>query len=122
MNYSDQELKGALRRCEPSGGFTERVLTRIAAEEAAQSAPQRESWLRFFTQSLVRWASVAALGSALIAGGIHYRNVQRERAEGEAAKQQLMLALRIAGSKLQLAKAKVNEINRNEGKNRQVKE
>ena len=37
--------------------------------------------------------------------------LQRQRAEGEAAKQQLMLALRIAGSKLQLAKEKVNEIN-----------
>ena len=122
MSYSNQELKGALRRCEPSKGFTERVLTRIAAEEAAQSAPQRESWPRFFTQSLVRWAAAAALACALIAGGIQCRRVQRERAEGEAAKRQLMLALRIAGKKLQLAKAKVNEINRNEGKNRQVKE
>ena len=122
MSYSNQELKGALRRCEPPGGFTERVLTRIAAEEAAQSAPPRESWLRFFTQSLVRWAAAVALAGALIAGGIQYRRVQRERAEGEAAKRQLMLALRIAGKKLQLAKAKVNEITRNEGKNRQVKE
>ena len=122
MNYSDKELKGALRRRGPPGGFTERVLARIAAEDAAQSVPQRESWLRFFTQSLVRWAAAAALAGALIAGGIQYRRVQRERAEGEAAKRQLMLALRIAGRKLQLAKAKVNEINRNEGKDRQVKE
>jgi hypothetical protein len=37
--------------------------------------------------------------------------VRRERAQGEAAKQRLMLALRIAGSKLQLAKSRVNEIN-----------
>lgn len=115
MNYSDEGLKGALRRREPPGGFTERVLARIAAGEAPQSAPQRESWLRFFTQSLVRWAAAAAL-AALIAGGIQYRRVQRERAEGEAAKQQLMLALRIAGGKLQLAKAKVNEISMHEGK------
>ena len=122
MNYSDKELKGALRRRGPPGGFTERVLARIAAEDAAQSVPQRESWLRFLTQSLVRWAAAAALAGALIAGGIQYRRVQRERAEGEAAKRQLMLALRIAGRKLQLAKAKVNEINRNEGKDRQVKE
>lgn len=70
----------------------------------------------------MRWAAAAALAGALLAGGIQYRRVQRERAEGEAAKQQLMLALRIASSKLQLAKAKVNEINRNDGKNRQVKE
>ena len=122
MNYSDNELKGALRRREPPEGFAEKVLDRVAIENATQSAPQRESWLRFVTQPLVRWASAAALAGALIAGGIHYRNVQRERAEGEAAKQQLMLALRIAGTKLQLAKTKVNEININEGKNRPVKE
>lgn len=122
MNYSDEELKGALRRREPPGGFTERVLARLAAEEAAQSASQRESWLRVFPPSLVRWAAAAALAGALIASGIQYRRVQRERAEGESAKQQLMLALRIAGRKLQLAKVKVNQINRNEGKNRQVKE
>lgn len=122
MNYSEEELKGALRRREPPGGFTERVLASIAAEEAAQSAPQRESWLRFFTPLLVRWAAAAALAGALITGGIQYRRVQSEHAEGEAAKRQLILALRIAGSKLRLAKAKVNEINRNEGKNRQVKE
>ena len=121
MSYSDEELKGALRRRELPGGFAERVLARIAAEEAAQSVPQRELWQRFFTQSLVLWAAAAALAGALIVGGIQYRRVQRERAEGEAAKQQLMLALRITSRKLQLAKAKVDEINRNEGKNRQVK-
>ena len=49
-------------------------------------------------------------------------NVHREQAKGEAAKQRLMLALRVAGSKLQLAKAKVNEMNANENKNRQVKD
>jgi hypothetical protein len=43
--------------------------------------------------------------------GVHLHSVRRERAQGEAAKQRLMLALRIAGSKLQLAKSRVNEIN-----------
>ena len=122
MNYSEEELKSALRRQEAPAGFAERVLARVAKETATEPAPRRNPWLTFFMQPLVRWASAAALAAALIAGGIHYRNLQRERAQGEAAKQQLMLALRIAGTKLQLAKAKVNEINRNEGKNRQVKE
>ena len=45
--------------------------------------------------------------------GVHIYNVHRERAQGEAAKKQLMLALRVAGSKLQLAKSKVNEMNTN---------
>jgi hypothetical protein len=59
----------------------------------------------------VRWGAVATVTVCLVIGSIYYRNLQRQRAEGEAAKQQLMLALRIAGSKLQLAKEKVNEIN-----------
>jgi hypothetical protein len=122
MNYSDEELKQALRRREAPDGFVERVLARVATERAAQPASRHGSWLGFFTQPMVRWASAAALAGALIAGGVRYRQVQRERAEGEAAKQQLMLALRIAGSKLQLARAKVNDINVNEGKNRPVKE
>ena len=121
MNYSDEELKTALRRREAPNGFTDRVLARVATEEAAQPS-LRQSWPGFFTHPLVRWAAAAALAGALIAGGMQYRRVQRERAEGEAAKQQLMLALRIAGSKLQLAKAKVNEINISEDNNRQVKE
>jgi hypothetical protein len=122
MNYSDEELKSALRRREPPDRFAERVLARVAAETASQSAPRRRSWRTFFTQPLARWAAAAVVAGALIAGGIHYRNLQRERAEGEAAKQQLMLGLRIAGSKLQLAKAKVNDINVDDGKNHQVKE
>jgi len=47
----------------------------------------------------------------LVVGGVHYRSVQRERAQGEAAKQRLLLALRIAGRKLQLAKTRVDQIN-----------
>ncbi len=121
MNYSEQELKRALKRREVPDGFAGKVLLRVATENAAHPS-RRESWLSVFTQPLVRWAAAAALAGALIAGGTQYRKVQSERAEGEAAKQQLMLALRIAGSKLQLAKAKVNEINVNDGKNRQVKE
>ena len=68
-------------------------------------------WLSIFSQPLLRWAAFAALTFCLVIGGMYYRTLQRQRAEGEAAKQQLMLALRIAGSKLQLAKEKVNEIN-----------
>ena len=76
-----------------------------------------EPWWRIFTQPLVRWAAMGATATALVMGGIHYRSVQRERAKGEAAKQQLMLALRIAGSKLQLAKTRVNEINATQAAN-----
>jgi hypothetical protein len=43
----------------------------------------------------------------LAIAGIEYRRAQEECVRGEAAKKQLMLALRIAGSKLQVAQEKI---------------
>jgi len=112
-------LKHALQRQAAPDGFTERVMLklekqRLEALSLAKSSPvPRDSLMAFFTRPLARWAAAAALAAAMIAGiagGIHVQNVRRERAQGEAAKQRLMLALRIAGSKLQLARSKVNQI------------
>lgn len=127
MTLPENELKNALRRQEAPEGFVERVLARVAQHEAQKTRPvYAESLLSFFTRPILRWATVTAMCAVLVAGGFYYRHaqelkVQRERAEGEAAKQQLMLALRIAGSKLQLAKGKVYETG-SENKNREVKE
>ena len=107
-NRLEVALKTALRREDAPAGFAANVLTQVAQRDSA--APQR-SWFAVFFQPPVRWAAFAALSISLLIGGVHYRNLERERAQGEAAKQQLMLALRIAGSKLQLAKEKVQEIN-----------
>jgi hypothetical protein len=106
----DNDLKIAFRRQEPPAGFADRVLARTRQ----QARPARGSWMSFFTTPLVRWAAAGALAAVLILGGVRYQHLQqgrRERAQGEVAKQQLMLALHIAGSKLQLAKARVHEIN-----------
>lgn len=119
-NGLEDALKHALRRQEAPEDFTQRVMARVAANEPAKR-PDRDSWLDFFTQPILRWAALAAVAAAMILG-VHLYNVRRERAQGEAAKQRLMLALRVAGSKLQLAKAKVNEMNMNQIKTRQVKE
>jgi hypothetical protein len=110
LNPIEELLKNALRRQEAPPDFTEQVLARIAEPNSVPHA-RRDPWWSIFTQPLLRWAAISATATSLLIGGIHYHNVRRERAKGEAAKQQLMLALRIAGSKLQLAKAKVNEIN-----------
>lgn len=107
-NRLEDALKTALRREDAPEGFAANVLKRVAQRDPA--APQR-SWFGVLFQVPVRWAAFAALSISLIIGGIYYRNLQRERTQGEAAKQQLMLALRIAGSKLQLAKEKVHQIN-----------
>jgi hypothetical protein len=106
----EEALRNALRREDAPEGFALKVLAHAQQQNAAQEA-RRTSWLSIFSQPPLRWAAVAAVTICLVVGSIYYRNIQRQRAEGEAAKQQLMLALRIAGTKLQLAKEKVNEIN-----------
>ena len=106
----EQAMKNALRRETAPADLAAKILAR-AAQQAPEPKIQRNSWLSFFSHPLVRWAAFATVAICLTLGGIHYRNVQRERAQGEAAKQQLMLALHIAGSKLQLAKERVHEIN-----------
>ena len=119
------ELKHALRRQPAPEGFAERVLLGVERQRLERERAVRRnagnSLLTLFTRPLVRWAAAAVLAVmvASVGGGIHYRrlqseNAQRERTEGEAAKQRLMLALRIAGSKLQLARSKVNQINANQ--------
>jgi hypothetical protein len=114
----NDELKHALRRQAAPDGFSERLMQRLEQQSGQKSAAvPRESLLSLFTRPLVRWAAAGALAVALVAGGVHIQNVRRERAEGEAAKQRLMLALRIAGSKLQLARSKVNRGNTSQNAN-----
>lgn len=94
MNLDD-ELKSALRRQEPSPDFAARVLARVA------DAPVRRT-----RQPWIRWAAPIAAALILAAGGIEYRDYQ-----GERAKAQVMLAMRIAGGKLNKAQKKVQMLN-----------
>jgi hypothetical protein len=111
LKQMDQMLRTGLRRQSPPADFVEQVLARV--EQKDDVSPQKEStrWYERFSHPVVGWAGFAAVAASLVVGTIQYRSVQRERVKGEAAKQQLMLALHIAGSKLQLAKSKVNEMN-----------
>jgi hypothetical protein len=94
MNFDD-ELKSALRRSEPSPDFTERVLARVAAAPARRtSQPANRPWLR--------WMAPLAAALLLAVGGLEYRHYQ-----GERAKSQVLLAVRIAGGKLNRAQKKV---------------
>ena len=105
MNELDDELRKALRREDPPAGFAERVMRRVKEQQPTRQAPVTQP-------SFMRWAAAAVLVAAL-GGGYQYRAVQKareERARGEAAKEQVMQALRIAGAKLQLVQATVKEI------------
>lgn len=119
MTDLETQLKRALRPEQPSPDFTDRVMARIAEENRAQApaAPARDLWTRlreFFQPSQMKWGMVAAMACLLLFAslGVHrYREHQRalEIAEGEKAREQVLLALRIASSKLNVAQKKIQD-------------
>lgn len=126
VRAAEAALKRALQRQAAPDGFAERVMARLA-QQNAKGAVREESWWKMFRLPVVRWATAAACSAALLVGVLQYRHAQelkaaRERAAGEAAKQQLVLALRIAGSKLQLARAKVNQVHASQPDDHEEKE
>jgi hypothetical protein len=82
MDWLEQELTQALARKEPAPGFDARVRARL------HRRPQ--------------WLAIAATILVMIGGGEAWRQHQ-----GQVAKEQVMTALRIAGSKLNRVQAQV---------------
>lgn len=96
MTPIEEQLKRALARQEPPQGFTERVLERLKERPPRRRVNTRGRWLhRVFAWRLA--PVMAAL--LLLSGGFIYREHERE-VSGLAAKQKLLTALQIAGSKL----------------------
>ena len=116
MSRLDDELKNALHREAPPSGFEARLLARLAAEP--QPKARLAGWFRLPDLRLplmTRWAFAAALCLVFVAG-FHFEaerreRVQQERVVGEAAKDQLMLALRVTGTQLQIVHDKVRGLN-----------
>lgn len=106
MQFSEDDLRAALRRKDPGEGFTGRVMAHVAqAQAGGAAAPRTGSRLRLgelWQRLWLRPALTGAIAATLLVGGtlglLHYRNAQRR--EGEAAKQQVLLALRITNVKL----------------------
>ena len=129
MNRFDEELKLALRREEPSPDFTDRVMARIAELQKQEKSREKTDWLRrlmeFFQPPQMKWAMAGAVAVVLLiaAFGVH-RSRENERrrlaeiAEGERAKEQVMLAMRIASAKLNVAQKKVYETASHEGESK----
>jgi hypothetical protein len=93
VNSFEDELRSALRREQPPAGFRPRVLARARV----LAAPRRMAWIA---------AGIAAC-LLLSAGGFEYRLY-----EGRKAKQELLMALEIAGNKLNIAQKKVSDLSR----------
>ena len=92
MDWLEQELKQALDRKEPSPDFAERVRRRTRGDGfRAALWPQR-------------WLAAGAAVLVLAGAGLGYRQYQ-----GNLAKQQVMLAFRIAGAKVNYIQMQVKE-------------
>jgi hypothetical protein len=106
MTELEQQLAKALARHEAPAGFTGRVLA------AVQDSERRLPWWRrvFVRTSASAWRFVPATVALVIAtSGAFYRHHERME-QGEAAKRQLVTALKIAGEKLHTAQQRVVEI------------
>ena len=86
MDWLEQELKQALARKEPAPDFDSRVRRRLV-------------------RTFPRWFAAAAAVIVVAGGGAIYR-----RHQGEQAKEQIMLAMRLAGSKLNQVQVHVQSI------------
>ena len=107
MNDLEKQLRTALRRCDPPAGFADRVMAQVRRDADCES--QRKS--AFWWRPRFRWAAIPALALVLVLG-FWFRGYEQRQQEKEAlaAKQQVMLALRITGSKLRMAKEKVKAV------------
>jgi anti-sigma factor RsiW len=95
----EKSLKSALGRKTPPPDFTARVMSAIAAGEAKTPVVRRR-WLR---------AAAAAVMFTAIAGGWTAHQVAERRA-GERARDEVMVALHIAGAKVRYAQQQVHDI------------
>ena len=103
MTRLEDELRAALQREEPPIGFPDRVLALSARRE-------RNLWARLadaFAMPRLRWAT-SVVAVLVTATGIGIRIQEHRRAEGEAAKRQVMLALRITSEKWQVAAKEIS--------------
>lgn len=98
MQFSDDDLRAALGRKEPSEDFTARVMERISSPQIAVKASVSGWWRP-------RWALAGAFAVCLllIAGLVQYRRYEQRQLEAKKAREQAVFALRITSEKLNSA-------------------
>lgn len=100
MTRFEEKLRQALKPEEPPPGFAERVIARARDQRMG-------SRRNVLMHGGLQWAAAGALCVLLAVAGLVYRQRQAEIAQSKAAKQQLMLALQIAGEQLQYVQLKI---------------
>lgn len=105
MHFSENELREALQTKDPGEAFTQKVMARLPQQQSQAATPSSEGhwfqefWRRLGLRPVLVGAIVALVALSGSLGVVKYRKVQEARA-GEAAKRQVLLALRISSAKL----------------------
>ena len=121
MHFSDDDLRAALKRKDPGEGFTQRVMARVEQAKAeGKTLPAKKTNGSFFAWWRLRPAWALAVAAIVLLGfawgGYEYseyrhqqiakqehqrlEDLKRQQEEAEQARDQAILALRIARSKL----------------------
>ena len=95
MNQCERDLHESLRRREPPADLAAKILARTSSTHV----PGTFTW---------KWLAVAAAVVLMVGGAILVE--QQRRAESEKAKEQLMIAFRITGSKVRDIQARLDSI------------
>jgi len=97
MNELEQRLRSALRRRDPTPGFAERVMSHTRDAKRPSSGRGKA------------WVAAAAM-ALIVAGGAFLDAEIDRRARGERAKQEVLMALRVAGSALNSVSDQLREL------------
>lgn len=106
MTRFEEQLKSAMARREPPGDFTGRVLAAVARQ---QTPVAKETFRQRFGRVWVWRLAPAVAASLALVGGVMYEQHQRT-VHGEEAKEKLLVAMQIAGSKLRRTQQHVIQI------------
>ena len=95
----ENDIRRALRRESPAPGFADRVMQKIEAQ--TNPSPTRNWW---------RAAAASVALVAVLSGWAAREASERRRVEGEKAREQVLIALQIAGAKVRMAQQEVHSI------------
>jgi len=98
MDNLEKQLGRALTRKDPPADFTAKVMARVAGKKESRS-----HWWNFLMMPTQRAALAFGLAGLMLVGGcgVAYQQYHaNERRRAEAARDQLLVALRITGTQL----------------------
>jgi hypothetical protein len=106
MDEIEKALKTALQREPAPSGFADQVLRKASMRSmpvVPPVFPPLVPWWRMFP---VRWAVAGVVVVACMVGGVA-EHARQQRIRGEQARQKVLLALRITGTKLRQVQRQV---------------